>query len=170
MSFDRMPYDRAAAVAYAHRWAYSRNPAFYDYEALGGDCTSFVSQCVYAASGVMNYTPTYGWYYISANDKAPAWTGVPYFYRFMTRAQPSQGPVAEESGIEAILPGDVVQISFDGTQFTHTVLVVAAPPDPVRPGQLLVAAHSYDADDRPLDTYAYQALRFLHFSGVLRPV
>ena len=27
-------YDRRAAVLYAHRWAYGRNPAFYDYEHL----------------------------------------------------------------------------------------------------------------------------------------
>ena len=38
------PYDRAAAVLYAHQWAYGRNPAFYDYENLGGDCTNFASQ------------------------------------------------------------------------------------------------------------------------------
>ena len=25
------PYDRRAAVLYAHEWAYSRNPKFYDY-------------------------------------------------------------------------------------------------------------------------------------------
>ena len=37
-------YDRRAAVLYAHRWAYGRNPAFYDYEGLGGDCTNFASQ------------------------------------------------------------------------------------------------------------------------------
>ena len=30
------PYDRRAAVAYAHAWAYGRNPAFYDYEQIGG--------------------------------------------------------------------------------------------------------------------------------------
>ena len=42
-------YDRRAAVLYAHRWAYGRNPAFYDYEHLGGDCTNFASQCIYAA-------------------------------------------------------------------------------------------------------------------------
>ena len=32
-----LPYDRAAAVAYAHRWAYGRNPKFYDYDEIGGD-------------------------------------------------------------------------------------------------------------------------------------
>ena len=40
-----LPYDRARAVRYAHRWAYGRNPRFYDYEELGGDCTNFASQC-----------------------------------------------------------------------------------------------------------------------------
>ena len=75
------PYDRAAAVLYAHQWAYGRNPAFYDYENLGGDCTNFASQCIYAGSGIMNFTPTYGWYYIDANQKSPSWTGVPYLYK-----------------------------------------------------------------------------------------
>ena len=42
------PYDREAAVLYAHQWAYGRNPLFYDYELLGGDCTNFASQCIYA--------------------------------------------------------------------------------------------------------------------------
>ena len=50
-----VPYNRLAAVQYAHKWAYGRNPAFYDYEQIGGDCTNFASQCVYAGSGIMNF-------------------------------------------------------------------------------------------------------------------
>ena len=73
-------YNRKAAVAYAHKWAFGRNPAFYDYELIGGDCTNFASQCIYAGSGIMNFTPTFGWYYIDANQKAPAWTGVEYLW------------------------------------------------------------------------------------------
>ena len=88
------PYNRRAAVFYAHQWAYRRNPMFYDYEEIGGDCTNFASQCVYAGAGVMNFTPTYGWYYLNANEKAPAWTGVEYFYNFMTRKEETPGPVA----------------------------------------------------------------------------
>ena len=87
-----LPYDRAAAVRYAHLWAYGRNPRYYDYEGIGGDCTNFASQCIYAGAGVMNDTPTFGWYYINANDKAPAWTGVEYLYNFLTRRTPSAGP------------------------------------------------------------------------------
>ena len=71
-----VPYNRLAAVQYAHKWAYGRNPAFYDYEQIGGDCTNFASQCVYAGSGIMNFEKDFGWYYIDPNNKAPAWTGV----------------------------------------------------------------------------------------------
>jgi len=77
------PYNRRAAVEYAHRWAFDRNPRFYDYDGIGGDCTNFASQCLYAGTGVMNYTPTFGWYYFDANHKAPAWTGVEFFYNFL---------------------------------------------------------------------------------------
>ncbi len=42
---------------YAHLWAYGRNPRYYDYEGIGGDCTNFASQCIYAGAGVMNDTP-----------------------------------------------------------------------------------------------------------------
>ena len=68
------PYRRLNAVLYAHRWAYGRDPQFYNYEAIGGDCTNFASQCIYAGTGVMNETPLYGWYYINANNKSPSWT------------------------------------------------------------------------------------------------
>lgn len=161
------PYNRAAVVLYAHRWAYGRNPDFYDYECIGGDCTNFASQCVYAGSGVMNYTPTFGWYYINANDKSPSWTGVEYFYNFMTRQERNSGPVAVDSPISQVQAGDVVQISFDGVRWNHTPVVVATLNRPPRsPREILVAAHSYDADNRPLSTYPYKILRFLHFIGV----
>lgn len=88
------PYRRLNAVLYAHRWAYSRDPQFYNYEAIGGDCTNFASQCIYAGTGVMNETPLYGWYYINANNKSPSWTGVEYLYDFLTRPRASLGPVA----------------------------------------------------------------------------
>lgn len=164
------PYDRAAAVRYAKRWAYGRNPAFYDYEKIGGDCTNFASQCVYAGSGVMNYTKDLGWYYIDANNKAPAWTGVDFFYNFMTRTAESIGPVAQAVSIGALLPGDVVQLSFDGESWNHSPVVVRLLRRPaLRPADVLIAAHSYDADNRPLNTYDYRAIRFLHFTGVRRP-
>ena len=161
-------YNRKAAVLYAHQWAYGRNPLFYDYEKLGGDCTNFASQCIYAGSGIMHFTPVYGWYYIDANQKAPAWTGVEYLWNFLTRRGASAGPMGEPCEIQDLRPGDLVQLSFQGERYQHSPIVVAAG-WPATPENILLAAHSYDADNRPLATYQYQDIRFLHITGVMRP-
>ena len=166
-----VPYNRLAAVQYAHKWAYGRNPAFYDYEQIGGDCTNFASQCVYAGSGIMNFEKDFCWYYIDPNNKAPAWTGVEYFSRFMTREDASVGPVAVNATISQLEPGDVVQLSFDGEKWNHSPVVVRLLRQPALwPADVLIAAHSYDSDNRPLSTYDYQSIRFLHFTGVRKPV
>lgn len=158
------PYRRDEAVRYAHRWAYGRNPAFYDYEKLGGDCTNFASQCLYAGCGVMNDTPTFGWYYRTPNDKAPAWTGVTYLRNFLLRGKESVGPVCAQTDLAGAMPGDVIQLSFDGETFQHSPVVVESDGSGA-PSGILLAAHSYDADWRPLDSYAYQTLRVLHVTG-----
>ena len=119
----------------------------------------------------MNYTKDLGWYYINANNKAPAWTGVEYFYNFMTRKEPTAGPVAQESSISQVEPGDVIQLSFDGEGWNHSPVVVRLLHQPaLQPADVLIAAHSYDADNRPLSSYDYRAVRFLHFIGVRKPV
>ncbi len=161
------PYDRQAAVDYAHRWAYHRNPDFYNFDELGGDCTNFASQCLYAGAGVMNYTPTFGWYYNSQYNRAPAWTGVPFFYNFLTRKQESPGPVGRETGPEEVRPGDFVQLRFTSGPFAHNPVVVAVGNSPAL-DNILVAAHTEDADYRPLSTYPILEIRFLHILGVKR--
>lgn len=163
-----VPYDRAAAVRYAHEWAYSRNPRYYDYELLGGDCTNFASQCLYAGSRIMDYTPTYGWYYIDANHKAPAWTGVIYLFNYLTRDREAVGPAARDTSIFEMQPGDIVQLSFDGVRWAHSPVVVAVG-EPRSLENVLVAAHSYDTDYRPLSTYTFLGIRFLHVYGVYKP-
>ncbi|MEG0780038.1 MAG: amidase domain-containing protein [Oscillospiraceae bacterium] len=169
MEISLQHYDRRAAVYYAHTWAYGRNPAFYDYETIGGDCTNFASQCVFAGAGIMNFEPTVGWYYIDANQKSPSWTGVPYFYQFLTRAAPSVGPVARSCTLSELQPGDLVQLLFKGEAFQHTPVVVFAGEHPRTLASIRVAAHSYDADNRPLSSYDFQEIRFLHILGVNRP-
>ena len=160
-------YDRLAAVAYAHHWAYGRNPRYYDYERIGGDCTSFASQCLYAGAGVMNFTPDLGWYYLDGNRKAPAWTGVPYFYRFLTRNLPTCGPVGVPVPLELLRPGDFVQLRFDAPAFGHTPVVVEIG-SPSNLDHILVAAHSQGTDFRPLSTYSFQEIRGIHILGVRR--
>ncbi len=162
------PYRRDEAVAYARHWAYGRNPEFYDYERIGGDCTNFASQCIYAGTGVMNYTPIFGWYYIDANNKAPAWTGVEYLHNFLIRSEISPGPICTVTqDLTVAEPGDVIQLIFEGDVFQHSPVVIATDGSGL-PSGIQVAAHSYDADCRPLDSYTYQQYRVLHILGYYR--
>ena len=141
-----------------------RNPAYLDYELLAGDCTNFASQCLYAGSSVMNYTPIYGWYYNSGNNKSASWTGVEYLYRFLLKNK-GPGPFAEESSADALQPGDIVQLGTPDGKFYHSPVVVGN-----QDGQIFVAAHSYDAYMRPLDSYQYGKIRFLRILGVRKDV
>ena len=160
------PYIAENAIAYAQRWALDRNPLFSNYTGVGGDCTNFVSQCVLAGCCTMNFTPDFGWYYISDSDRAPAWTGVEYFYDFFTGAADF---TAENGGIgpygtvipkESVRAGDIVQLSNELGDFYHTLFVYR-----VENGEIFVAAHSDDALDRPLSSYNYQTDRFIRVLG-----
>lgn len=152
-------YDRNAVVAYAREWALKRNPAFYDFQNIGGDCTNFASQCIYAGAKIMNYTPVYGWYYRSLSDRSASWTGVEYLYNFLI-SNTSVGPYATEVPQEEIQPGDIIQLGRANGDFYHTLVVTVTSP------QILIAAHTYDTLDRPLNTYNYYTARFLHIDGV----
>ena len=152
-------YDRTAAVAYARVWALLRNPIYYDFEHVGGDCTNFASQCLYAGSRAMNYTPVMGWYYTSSSNRTASWTGVEYLYSFLVNNK-GIGPYARVVEQAEAQPGDIVQLGTKEGHFYHSPVITAVGPT------ILVAAHSEDALNRPLYTYAYDAARFLHIEGV----
>ncbi|MDR2888497.1 MAG: amidase domain-containing protein [Lachnospiraceae bacterium] len=154
-----MIYEPTKAVSYAHLWAYSRNPAYYDFSNIGGDCTNFISQCLYAGSGIMNYTKDVGWFYVSENNRSAAWSGVEYLYKFLTTNK-GPGPFGTELPIKYALPGDVIQLSFTGNTFEHSLLVVE------NGQEILITTHSDDSDNRPLNTYKYQLSRLIHIDGV----
>ena len=162
-----LPYNRERAVTYAKRWALSRNPLFYDFTGQGGNCTNFVSQCIFAGCGVMNYTPTFGWYYRSADDRAPAWSGVEELANFLLESPAFRsvnggiGPYAVDARTaRQIEIGDVVQLANAEGDFYHTLLITGFSED-----DILVSAHSNDALDRPLSQYNYTSLRILHIIG-----
>lgn len=152
-------YNRDAAVAYAHKWALGRNPAYYNFDNLGGDCTNFVSQCIYAGAPIMNFTPVFGWYYRSSYDRTASWTEVEYLYNFLINNQ-GMGPYAHIVPREEVMPGDIVQLGTESGGFSHAAVITAVTPT------VLVAAHTYDALDRPLASYIYETVRFLHIAGV----
>lgn len=156
-------YNRNQAVEYAHKWAYGRNPQYYNFDNIGGDCTNFISQCIFAGTGVMNYHPTNGWYYQNINNRAPAWTSVEYIYNFLTN-NANAGPYGREVEMSEVEIGDLVQIATNQPDFHHTPIITAVGPQPSLKN-ILVAAHSYNADNRALDTYDIKKIRFIHVEG-----
>ena len=161
------PYNRERAVQYALRWALDRNPLFIDFTGIGGNCTNFVSQAILAGSCTMNYTPDFGWYYISVNDRAPAWSGVEAFYDFMVGApvfiqqNGGVGPFAIEVMREQVEVGDVIQYANREGDWYHTVMVTGFDGE-----EILVSAQSNDAKNRRLSSYNFASARFLHIGGV----
>ncbi len=157
-------YDRDIAVRYAMFWALRRNPEYTDFQELGGDCTNFVSQCVYAGGGVMNFTPIFGWYYISSFDRTASWSGVEFFYNFITQND-GPGPYGIETSKNNLEVGDVIQLALDNEEtFQHSLFVTRIIPGPFE--RILICAHSRDAFMRPLSTYSYKKIRYIHIEGV----
>ena len=161
-----IPYNRQYAVEYARRWALSRNPLFVDFTGGGGNCTNFVSQCLLAGCSVMNFTETFGWYYRSIDDRAPAWTGVEQLYDFLTGSgdyvqSAVEGPFAMvATNRRQVEAGDVVQLANSTGDFYHTLII-----SEISGNEIFVCAHSDDALDRPLSSYNYASLRILHIMG-----
>ena len=159
-----IPYDRYSAVEYALKWSYSRNPRFFDFEDIGGDCTNFVSQCLFAGCGIMNYSGfENGWYYINANDRSASWTGVQYLRRFLLTNN-GTAVYGVDSSLANIEPGDVIQLKNSNGILYHSV-IVSYVKQPASPQNIFICAHSNDARDRRLSTYNYAEAKAIHILG-----
>ena len=153
-------YLRERAVLYAQKYALVRNPLFYTFEGIGGNCTNFASQCVLAGSCVMNFNDVYGWYYLSLARRSASWTGVEFFYNFMT-TNVGVGPFGREVDISKAEIGDLIQLQNYEGRFYHTLVITK-----IEENEIFICANSNDALNRPLSSYDYAALRVIHIDGV----
>ena len=156
-------YDRVSAINYAHKWALSRNPRYYNFDAVGGDCTSFISQCLFAGSKKMNYNYENGWYYNSGYDKSPSWSSVEFLYKFLTKNK-SYGPRGKEVSMSEIKPGDIAQLSFNGSTFGHSLFIIDISGPSLN--TISVATHTYDALGKKIGEYNFMKVRFIHIKDV----
>lgn len=149
-----MRYNRKNAILYAQKWAFKRNPKYYNYDLLGGDCTNFISQCLYAGLPHMNYQG-YGWYYADANHKSASWTGVEFLYNFLINNS-GNGPRGTLIVKDELELGDLIQLSFNQNIYSHTLIITQ-----IQNQNILVCAHSNDALNRHLDSYIYEKIRYI---------
>lgn len=151
-------YNREEVYEYAKKWAYSRNPKYYNYDLIGGDCTNFTSQCIFAGCNQMNYSKDKGWYYINGNNKSPSWTGVEFLYNFLINNRES-GPSGIVTTIDKLDVGDIIQLNLDGSKFSHSLIVVQ---NSNNINNTLVAAHTFDTFGKRVSDYNYYDYRCIH--------
>jgi hypothetical protein len=165
-------YYSNGAVSYAHTWAYSRNPNYFDFGNL--DCTNFVSQAMHVGGHIPMTTPqgsigTSGWYYSSVNNRAAAWTWAPGLYTFIVGQEnpiyfPGAGPKGYRVyGLSNVGVGDLIFYDFSNYPHTqdHVVIVVTW-----SVSQPLVAGHSDNVDYYPYNAFNYiQQIFLVHITG-----
>ena len=154
----RGKYNRQEVLEYAKKWTYSRNPKYYNFDPVGGDCTNFASQCIFSGIHEMNYNRQNGWYYINGNNKSPSWTGVEFLYNFLITNN-AAGPEGEETSINRLEIGDIVQLSFDGEQYSHTLVVVK---NETNINNTFIASHTFDAFGKRVSEYRFSKIRCIH--------
>ncbi len=153
-------YDRKSVREYALKWALNRNPKYYDFDNLGGDCTNFVSQCVFAGAKVMNYTNVTGWYYNDLHDRTASWTGVEFLYNFLINNN-DIGPFARLVNSDQIEIGDVIELGRLSGNFYHSLIV-----SEVYNSKIFVCSHTFDTVNKPLDNYIFERIRYIKILGV----
>ena len=153
-------YDLEKAVAYARRWALGKNPNFYHFAGIGGDCTNFISQCLLAGGGVMDYDLYYGWFYIDAAHRSPSWASVEFLNRFLLDKS-RLGPFASVMPVEKLEKGDIIQLRQNPLRFNHSLII-----SKIEDGQIYVCAHSQNALDRPIASYTNFEAVGLHIEGI----
>ncbi|AOZ78023.1 amidase domain-containing protein [Clostridium pasteurianum] len=112
----QVDYNRTAAVNYAHKWANSYNPEYWQYS---NDCTNFVSQCIFAGAPQTNPL-WYGSYIMSSN----AWVNVKGLWNFLIN-NTSEGPVAMDNTHYLDMDyGDPIEFwSYYEKDYSHAVIV-----------------------------------------------
>ena len=152
-------YNRQIAIEYAYKWWNNRNPQFFNFDSLGGDCTNFVSQCLYSGGIQMDFSHP-GWYYSNINNRSPSWTGVEQFFEYATSNNSVVGIKAKIVSISEIEPGDVVQLCQHGNNFHHSLFITKIDQQK-KLDNIYITCHTNDAKDKKLSDYHYNKIRFL---------
>lgn len=140
-------YMREKAVAYAKKYALSPNTKEWkNYEEWGGDCTNFVSQCLFEGGIPFDHQGKYindKWYWYSDYYRTPSFTSATALKDYMLR-NTGFGLVVKLGSLQSMELGDIVQLG-DLQTTTHSMLVVDIVKDESDVNvtkDLLIAQHS----------------------------
>lgn len=151
-------YDREAAIDYAKEWALRENPRFFTGKHHSG--AGFVSECLYSGAGVMNESKGKGWYYKNKSRKSKSWNAHSELFKFLINNK-GIGPYAKVVSENEAVEGDVVAFADENGDIFQTAVITKT-----QSGQIFVCAHHFNSYMRPISTYKYAFVRFLHIIGV----
>lgn len=151
-------YDRLKAKQYAIKWALSRNPLYFSFDKLGGDCTNYISQCLFAGGIAMNYAKN-GWFYENLSNRAPAWTGVDEFFNFAILNSQNSGPRCRIIPLNECEVGDVIQLK-NNSEYYHSLFISEVKNSRTSDG-VFVCSHDNNRLNARLSEYFAKEMRVL---------
>lgn len=155
-------YTVFCAVDYSDAFWQSYNPAYGNYNSVGGDCANFASQCMLAGGLQMVYSNI--WYWRSYSDYGAAWISSTNQKNFMSAYYGAEIINPDDS---QVLAGNPVYYG-NGSNYAHTAFCVGTN----EAGTPIVNAHNNDRYHVPWTlgtSWAYRATVQLGRSLVSRP-
>lgn len=130
-------YNRSAAVTYATTYVFSPNTSVWcDYSSSGGDCTNFVSQCLYAGGWSKfnngSFCSTGSWYHNGAGKCSNTSTTKNYSCSWTQAADMKSLLSVSSRVVPASYPasslevGDIIQLKNSSGTAYHTMIVTTA--------------------------------------------
>ncbi|MBQ9349297.1 MAG: amidase domain-containing protein [Oscillibacter sp.] len=139
-------YDPDAASEYADKYALTYNPAFPNYNPVGGDCANFTSQCI-LAGGMPMVKGSNGWYHKLAStsvysDRSGSWTLARELYNWMSANRGVQMTAADDTVIKG---SPVFYVNKGKTAVGHAAICVGAN----SAGRPIIDSHNSDKYHAP---------------------
>ena len=159
------PYDRAAAYDYLMAYCGKRNPAWYAYDDVGGNCMNFGSQVLLAGGIPEDEKGDEEWYWDGQNDLDLSWINVGHFYDYCCDNQ-GYGLVADtEAGYYTGEVGDVLIVGFAGDHRHTTVISHVVKDESGDTVDYLISCNTTNYRDFPASAYYYTFHRLVKIFG-----
>lgn len=140
--------NRSLMKSYQERWAFGFNPQWGNFTSMGGDCTNYASQVLYAGVSSFDQSGSQKWYYYNYNNRTPSWTGVIPLRTYLFSNRNEVGHLAGfDTSVAHLQTGDLIQLGD-----YHTLVVYRN-----QGGSIYVSAHTSPALNKPLDSYSYSS-------------
>ncbi|MDR1320374.1 MAG: amidase domain-containing protein [Gracilibacteraceae bacterium] len=167
-------YNREAAVAYAKKWAGSRNVDWPDYSRYGGNCANYTSQSLLAGGIPMDHTGTSQWKWYgatpnsaqSASGRSVSWAGVEGFLGYAL-SNTGHGLVADAKApfLTGQL-GDLILLGSEEGAWRHIVLISEVVKDADgRTVDYLICSNTMDLRNMPISAYHYSRKQLIRIFG-----